>query len=115
MAKPIKCVKFTLSEDGDAFERGSGDGYFDLCAIGVRKAFDVPQDARSIWVSLHARPSRRRVKVRLWGCGSSVWSSATGDGCGVLHLLLCVSEKLNRLAKKTGRREFYAEVHYSLT
>ncbi len=120
MAKPIKCVKFVREVDGDLRSPGK-DWWFNrpyICDAGLRSVFSVPQNAKKVWVSLFSRPSARRVKLVADVDGDEIvyWDVEAGrENIFDLELSDGCEELLGRLAKKTGRREFYAEVHYSLT
>jgi len=83
-----------------------------MCVGGLWYWFAIPESASAVWVVVHDRPAKDRVKV-VTICGMSMWF-----GKGERHRERTVwkwaENHASRLLKKNNGRPIYAEIWYEV-
>ena len=96
------------------------DGFWDkdsnfVCIEQLSLLFDIPQNAETIWLSLHTRPAKNRVKMEVIRVpGHETYLPETYLSCVVEDIHIESGEDLARLIEKYvgNRSHVYLECWY---
>lgn len=109
MAKPIVSMTFRRSW-GDFVRKHRGE-VWEVCIDGVRKWFDVPEDAQAVRADIYRHPGRERYLLEPQGEAindNPDWWYLDGEDP---HIGRPMERYLDRLAKR-HKGPLYLELHY---